>query len=142
MVGKMLDPKKLEYFLRLQAHYGNSCLIPKDACNIRVLNMKKLSGGMANNVYAFLLKFNKKESEQGLKLVLKGYNENVRLWFKIYHPDEEVRPYVREHDTLKALALAGFPVPQVYLYESDSFFLGYPFLIMTLGMTQSSDPLN
>ena len=126
----MLDPKKLEYFLRLIAHYGNSSFVPKNASDIRVLNIKKLSGGMANNVYAFLLKFNKEGSEQGLNLVLKGYNENVRLWFKIYHPDEEVRPYVREYDTLKALAIVGFPVPQVYLYESDSFFLGYPFLII------------
>lgn len=126
----MLDPKKLEYFLRLLAHHGNSSLVPKDARDIRVLNMKKLSGGMANNVYSFLLRFNKEDSEQDLNLVLKGYNENVRLWFKIYHPDEEVRQYVREYDTLKALALVGFPVPQVYLYETDSFFLGYPFLIM------------
>ena len=126
----MLDSKKLENYLRLLAHYGNSSLLPKDASDIQVLNIKKLSGGMANNVYSFFLKFNIGKSEQGLNLVLKGYTENVRLWFKIYHPDEEMRPYVREYDTLKALSLVGFPVPQVFLYESDSFFLGYPFLIM------------
>lgn len=126
----MLNQKKLENYLRLLAHYGNSSLLSKDASDIQVLNIKKLSGGMANNVYSFFLKFKEEESEQGLNLVLKGYNENVRLWFKIYHPDEEVRPYVREYDTLKALALVGFPVPQVYLCESDSFFLGYPFLII------------
>ncbi len=67
----MLDPKKLEYYLRLLAHYGNSSLLPKDASDIRVLNIKKLSGGMANNVYSFFLKFNKEDSEQGLNLVLK-----------------------------------------------------------------------
>lgn len=130
MIENMLNSKKLEYYLRLQANYGNHSLVPKDASGIRVLNVKKLSGGMANNVYSFLLKFNKGESEQSLNLVLKGYTENACLWLKINHPDEEVRQYVREYDTLKALALVGFPVPQVYLYESDSFFLGYPFLIM------------
>jgi aminoglycoside phosphotransferase (APT) family kinase protein len=129
MIKKMLDAKKLEYYLRLQVHYGNSSLLPKDVSDIRVLNIKKISGGM-NNVYVFLLRFTKGESVQSLNLVLKGYSEEVGLWFKISHPDEEVRKYIREYDTLKALQIVGFPVSKVYLCEIDSFFLGYPFLIM------------
>jgi aminoglycoside phosphotransferase (APT) family kinase protein len=127
---KMLDSKKLEYYLRLQANYGNYSLVPKGASDIRVQDIKKLSGGMANNVYSFSLQFKNKGSTQVFDLVLKGYSTNVTLWFRTYHKGEELRPYVREFETQKALSSLGFPVPEVYLYESDSFFLGYPFLIM------------
>ena len=126
----MLDPKKLEYYLRLQVNYGNYSLMSKHASDIRVLNIKKLSGGMTNNVYSFLLRFTEGDSEQSLNLVLKGYSNEVSLWFKISHPGEEVRKYLREYDTLKALQIVGFPASYVYFFEVDSFFLGYPFLIM------------
>lgn len=125
----MLNTEKLEYYLRLQANYGNSSIIPKDASDIRVLNIKKLSGGMTNNVYSFLLKFTSGESHS-LNLVLKGYSEKVGLWFKISYPGEELRKHIREYDTLQALQTIGFPASKVFLCESDSFFLGYPFLIM------------
>ncbi len=126
----MLNSKSLEDYLRLTSHYGNFSLVPKGASNIRVSNIKKLSGGMTNNTYSFLLTYAEEGSEQSFDLVLKGYGGNVGLWFKIYHPYEDVRPYVREFQVLRSLARVGFPVPPVYLCECDSFFLGYPFLIM------------
>ena len=126
----MFDSKRLEDYLRLLVHYGNSSLLPTNARAIRVQNIRKLTGGMANNVYSFCLKFSEGDSEQVRNLVLKGYNNRVSLWFGVVHPDEDARQYVREYDTLQALARVGFPVPQAYLYETDSFFLGYPFLIM------------
>jgi len=130
VIEKMLNSEKLEYYLRLQVHYGNSSVVPIDASDIRVLNIKKLSGGMTNNVYSFLLRFITGESEHFLNLVLKGYSEKVGLWFKVSYPDEEVRKHIREYDTLQALQKIGFPASKVFLCESDSFFLGYPFLIM------------
>jgi aminoglycoside phosphotransferase (APT) family kinase protein len=126
----MFDSKRLEDYLRLSVHYGNYSLLPANARAIRVQNIKKLTGGMANNVYSFCLKFSEGGSEQVHNLVLKGYNNRVSLWFGIVHPDEDARQYVREYDTLQALDRVGFMVPQAYLYETDSFFLGYPFLIM------------
>jgi aminoglycoside phosphotransferase (APT) family kinase protein len=126
----MLDSKKIENYLRLASNYGYFSLVPKNAHNIRVSNIKKLSGGVTNNTYSFLLTFIEKESEQSFDLVLKGYTQNVGLWFKTYHPEEDVRQYVREFQTLKNLERVGFPVPSVYLCESDPFFLGFPFVIM------------
>jgi aminoglycoside phosphotransferase (APT) family kinase protein len=126
----MLDSKKLEYYLRLQANYGNYSLVPKHASNIRVSNIRNLSGGITNNLYSFLLTFTTEGFEQRFDLVLKSYTEFVGLWFRTCFLDEDHRRYVREFQALKSLALVGFPVPQVYLCECDSFFLGYPFLIM------------
>jgi aminoglycoside phosphotransferase (APT) family kinase protein len=126
----MLNPIKLQNYFRLQAHYGSSSILPKDATRIQVQNIKKLSGGMANNVYSFILKFTSMDLEQCINLVIKGYNENASLWFKNYHSNEEIRPYVKEYEVLQALNRVNFPVPKVYLCENDSFFLGYPFLIM------------
>lgn len=126
----MLDSKRLEDYLRLTSYYGDFSLIPKGASNVKVTDIKTLSGGMTNNIYSFLLTFTKKGFEQRFDLILKSYNEIVGLWFKTCHPDEDHRQYMREFQALKSLALVGFPVPPVYLCECDSFFLGYPFLIM------------
>ena len=133
MPGKLLDSKRLEDYLRSNCHNGDSILIPADAKNITVSNVKKLSGGMTNNLYSFSLMFTEKELEQRLDLVLKGYSEFIGLWSKAYHPDEDQRRYIREFQALKSLAFVGFPVPPVYLCESDSSFLGYPFVIMDKG---------
>jgi aminoglycoside phosphotransferase (APT) family kinase protein len=127
----MLDSKKLEDYIRLAAHYGNFSLVPTDARNVRVFDIEKLGGGMANNVYSFVLKFSTNGLEQHFELVLKGYTEYIGLWFRIHHPDEDIRQYIREFQALKSLSSINFPVPQVYLCECDSFFLGYPFLIMS-----------
>jgi hypothetical protein len=126
----MLDSRRLEDYLRLKSSYGDLSLIPKGANNVRVSNIKKLSGGVNNIVNSFLLTFMKEGFEQRFDLVLKAYTENVGLWFDIHRPDEDIRPYVREFQALKSLERVGFPVPPTYLCECDSFFLGHPFVIM------------
>jgi aminoglycoside phosphotransferase (APT) family kinase protein len=127
----ILSSKRLEDYLRLVLHYGDFSLIPPDASYIKVSDIKKLSGGMTNNIYSFSLTFTNKGFKQHFDLVLKAYSEFVGLWFKINHPDEDRRRYVREFQVLKSLSNVGFPVPTVYLCECDSFFLGFPFLIMS-----------
>src|ERR1035437_3784396 len=117
----MLNSKRLEDYLRLTSHNGDYSLLPKNAKNIRVSNIKKMSEGMTNNTYSFLLTFTEEGSEKSFDLILKGYTENVGLWFKIYNPYENIRPYVREFQVLRSLARVGFPVPPVYLCECDSF---------------------
>lgn len=126
----MLNSKRLEDYLRLTSHNGNYSIVPKNAWNIRVSNIKKMSEGMTNNTYSFSLKFTDQGYEKSFDLILKGYTENTGLWFKIYNPYENNRPYIREFEVLRSLAQVGFPVPPAYLCECDSFYLGYPFLIM------------
>jgi aminoglycoside phosphotransferase (APT) family kinase protein len=127
---KTLDSKRLEDYLCLTSRYGDFSLIPESASNVRVSNFEKLSGGITNKTYTFLLTFTEKGVEKSYDLVLKAYTENVGLWFKICHPDEDMRPYVREFQALRSLERAGFPVPHVYLCECDSFFLGHPFILI------------
>jgi aminoglycoside phosphotransferase (APT) family kinase protein len=130
LTEKILDKKKLEAYLRFTSLYGDFSLLPEGASNIKVSNIRKLSGGITNKTYFFLLTFTEKGFEQSFGLVLKAYSENVGLWSKIDHPEEDIRSYVREFQALRGLEQVGFPVPHVYLIECDSFFLGYPFIIM------------
>jgi aminoglycoside phosphotransferase (APT) family kinase protein len=127
----MLDSKRLEEYLRLTLRNGDFSLLPEGASNVRVSNIKKLSGGISNKTYFFLLTFTNKGFEQHFDLVLKAYSENVGSRLKLYNPDEDVRPYVREFQALRSLRRVGFPVPHVYLCECDSFFLNHPFIIMS-----------
>jgi aminoglycoside phosphotransferase (APT) family kinase protein len=126
----MFDSKKLEDYLRFASNYSDSSIVPKGANNVKVLNIKKLSGGITNNVYSFLLTFTMKGFETRFDLVLKSYTNDLGMWFRIYHPDEDVRQYMREFQTMRILERIGYPVPAVYLCECDSFFLGHPFVIM------------
>jgi aminoglycoside phosphotransferase (APT) family kinase protein len=126
----MLDSKKLEDYLRLASHYGYFSIVPKGASNIRVSNIQKMSGGVTNETCSFLLTFTEKGFVRRFDLVMKAYSENFGLWSKVHHADEDARPYVREFQVLRSLGRVGFPVPDVYLCECDSFFFGYPFLIM------------
>jgi aminoglycoside phosphotransferase (APT) family kinase protein len=104
--------------------------VPKDASNVRVSNIKKLSGGMTNNTCSFSLTFTSKGFDQRFDLILKDYSDKVGLWSKVHHPDEDSRPYVKEYQALKSLGSVDFPVPKVYICEADPVFLGHPFLIM------------
>jgi aminoglycoside phosphotransferase (APT) family kinase protein len=126
----MLDARRIEEFIRLKSIYGNSNLIPKDASNTKVLNLKNISGGLTNELYSFSLTFSRQGLQQHLDLILKTYPETVALWFKTYRPNEEVRKYIREFQVMSSLYSVGFPVPHVYLCECDPFFIGYPFTIM------------
>lgn len=127
----MFDSKRLEDYLQLTSSYGDSSLVPKNALNVKVSNIEKLSGGVTNELCSFSLTFTAGESEHRIDLVLKSYPEKVAEWFKTTRPDEDVRKYVREFQAMQSLTHIGFPVPQAYLCESDPFFLGYPFLIMS-----------
>ncbi len=125
----MIDSNKIEYYLRLERNHGDS-LISKGASNIRVSNLEKISGGATNDLFSFSLTFTKNGIEQQFSLLLKMYPKPVALWFETYHPQEDIRKYVREFQSLRSLENVNFPVPKAYLCESDSFFLGSPFIIM------------
>jgi hypothetical protein len=127
---RFLNSKKLEDYLRSRSCYGTLSIVPTDASNINVSNIKKLSGGMTNNTCSFSLAFTNKGFEQRFDLILKNYSGENGLLSEIHHTDEDVRPYVREYQTLLSLGRVDFPVPKVYICETDPAFLGHPFLIM------------
>jgi aminoglycoside phosphotransferase (APT) family kinase protein len=106
--------------------------MPENAIAVKVSNLQKLSGGVTNELFSFLLTFTAEGFEHKTDLVLKGYPEKAAAWFKTPRPDEDVRKYVREFQSMQSLSNIGFPVPQAYLCETDPFFLGYPFVIMSL----------
>ena len=126
----ILDSKKIEDYLRLTSNKENLSLVPIGANNIRVSNLNTASGGMTNNVYSFQLTFSTNRIERHFNLILKTYPKAIDLLFQTNRPNEDLRKYVREFQTLRSLENINFPVPHAYLCESDSTFLGYPFVIM------------
>ena len=121
---------RLEDYLRTTSRNSNSILLPKDAQAIRVSNVLKIGGGFWNDVFSISLTYVDGGTHKNRELILKTYLENIDPVMKAYIHDEELRKCVREFELLKNLWQIGFPVPEVYLYECDSRFLGYPFIIM------------
>jgi aminoglycoside phosphotransferase (APT) family kinase protein len=128
--GRTLS-SRLEDYLRATSLNSNSKLIPKDAQSIRVSNVINIGGAMSQNVYSILLTYTDRGNNQQRNLILKTYlPQNIDPVLKAYIHNEDLRRYVREFQALRSLVNVGFPVPEAYLCESDSSFLGYPFVIM------------
>ncbi len=140
----IFSPKKIEGYLCMSSEGGGLSFVPSGAKALRVLNLNAASGGMTNNVYSFLVKFSINGIERHFDLILKTYPKNIDLLFQTCRPNEDIRIHVREFQALRSLESAGFPVPHVYLCESDSSFLGYPFVIMQRekALMQSTDNLD
>ena len=125
-----LSSRKLESYLRAINHNNDSQLVLGDKNSIRVSNITRLGGGLANNIYSFLVTYNERDERKQLQLALKTYGENVYPVFESYIHDRELRMSVREWEALKNLERIGFDAPKAYICENDSRFLGYPFIIM------------
>ena len=127
--GRALS-SRLEDYLSDTSRNGNSNLIPKGAHSIRVSNVLKIGGGFWSDVFSLSLTYVEVGSIQQRNLVLKTYLENIDPVLKAYIHDEDLRKCIREFQALRSLGRIGFPVPEVYVCECDSRFLGYPFVIM------------
>lgn len=90
-------------------------LLPPGAINIRIHKFSKIHGGL-NDTYRFRLSFQYGKRNPMLNLILKFYTE------------EKIAK--REYLTLRALERVNFPVPQVYVLETDEQILGSSFIIM------------
>ena len=121
---------RLEEYLHATSRKGNSILIPKDAQTIRISNVLKIGGGFWNDVFSISLTYVNEGIPKNRELILKTYLENIDPVLKAYIHDEDLRKCIREYELLRDLGQIGFPVPEVYLCECDSRFLGYPFVIM------------
>ena len=94
-------------------------LISSQSKNIKVHKLKKI-GGSVNRVYSFTLLYNFEKRNQRLGLVL-----------KLFSPSEKQRKICRrEYRILIYLKERNFPVPKVYIFETDEGFLGGPFMVM------------
>jgi aminoglycoside phosphotransferase (APT) family kinase protein len=127
--GRALGPR-LEGYLRTNSRKGNSNLIPKGAHTIRVSNVLKIGGGFWSDIFSISLTYTDGETPQNRNVILKTYLENIDPVLKAYIHNEDLRKCVREFQALRSLGRIGFPVPEVYLCECDSRFIGYPFIIM------------
>ncbi len=125
-----LSLRKLELYLRTISLNNNSQLVLGDPNSVRVSNIVNLGGGLANDIYSFLVTYNEVGEKKQLQLALKTYGENVYPIFESYIHDRELRMSVREWEALKNLESIGFPAPKAYICENDSQVLGYPFIIM------------
>ena len=128
-----LNSRKLENYLRIALSNNNSRLTLKDTYSIKISDIRKVGGGIINNVYSFLLNYTERDEVKQLHLIIKTYRENVdpvRIARSRYIHDQDLRMCVREWQALRSLERIGFAVPKAYLCECDSRFLGYPFLIM------------
>jgi len=121
---------RFEDYLRATLRNGNSNLIPRGAQNIRVSNVMRIGEGLSCDIYSLSLTYTDEGTAQQHNLVLKTYLENIDPVLKAYIHDEDLRKCVREFKVLRRLGRVGFPVPEVYLCECDSRFIGYPFVIM------------
>ena len=128
-----LDSRKLKTYLCEATRNSKARLFLQNTENIKISNIKREGGGLVNNIYSFLLTYSEKDKEKHLELIIKTYQENidpVRCAISEYIRDRELRMCVREWEALTSLERVGFDVPKAYFCESNSHFLGYPFLIM------------
>lgn len=132
---------RLEDYLRATSLNSSSNLIPKGAHSIKVSNIINIGGVNSQNVYSLSLTYVEAETARHRKLVLKTYRpQNIDPVLEAYIYNEDLRRWVREFQTLRSLGRVGFPVPEVYLCENDSSFLGFPFVIMNREETVQKIP--
>ena len=142
--NNVIDPRKLEAYLRIVLSKNESQLIFKDSNCIKISNIIRVGGGLINNVYSFTLSYTNKDTVKQFPLILKTYRENldpVRRARALYIQNQDLRMCIREWEALTYLERVGFAVPKAYFCECDSRFLGYPFLIMakTTSMKKSNE---
>jgi thiamine kinase-like enzyme len=131
--SKTLDSRRLEKYLRVAISKNDSRFNLQNIDNIRISNIKRVGGGLINNVYSFLLTYSNRYEKKQLQLIIKTYKENVdpvRRALPGYMRDCDLRMCIREWQALRSLEDVGLAVPKAYLSECDSRFIGYPFLIM------------
>ncbi len=127
-LGRVLNQKKLEEYLHLAKLSDRLSFIPKNASNFSISKLKKVGGGVRSDVYAFVLIYTINGAKQVCNLILKVFDENIHPILNIDFHNYLVCE--REFQVLKNLARVGFSVPQVYLCEKDSVFIGAPFILM------------
>ena len=109
---------RLEDYLCKIIRKGKSGFICREATNIKIGKLSRLSGGISNDNYTFSLAYLDGGEIQELSLVLKVYREDAstKCW--------------NEGQVLKALEQNNFPVPHLYIQETSEKILGAPFIIM------------
>ena len=129
-MGKNIDSQPFEAYFKTSSRGNVLGLIAQGSKNVRAENIRRLHGGIANNLYSFSLAFTSGPLEHCRFLVLKAYRENNVFWQKKGYQNRGGEKDILEFQVLQHLGKVGFPVPQVYFFEHNSSFLGYPFIVM------------
>lgn len=96
-----------------------------------ISELKSLNNGWESDVYSFTLGYTDKGVTCQRKMILRAYTgRDVPLF-----PNKPLH----EFNVLRQLCMDGYPVPEVYLLECDTCYLGSPFVIMELIEGESLD---
>jgi aminoglycoside phosphotransferase (APT) family kinase protein len=128
---KTMLPKLNKYFQTVVAN-ENSNLIQLNKMG-ELSDFDRIGGGLSNDVYSFSISYPNSKITNPRNAILKTYIENIdpyNLIRKTYAYNKDICRCQREFEILKLLNSLHFPAPEVYVYETDSSFLGYPFIIM------------
>ena len=105
----------------LQEYIANKIVYLKSPS---VSDLKSLNNGWESDVYSFVLHYTDNGLNCQRKMILRAYTgKDVPLF-----PNKPLH----EFNVLRQLRNDGYPVPEVYLLECDSSYLGSPFVIMEL----------
>ncbi|MDP3486594.1 MAG: phosphotransferase [Bacillota bacterium] len=89
-----------------------------------ISDLMSLNNGWECDVYSFVLRYTDNGLACERKMILRAYTgKDVPLF-----PNKPLH----EFNVLRQLCSDGYPVPEVYLLECDSCYLGSPFVIMEL----------
>lgn len=103
----------------LQAYIGDKISYLTDPC---ISDLKSINNGWESDVYSFVLRYKDNGLTCERRLILRAYTGKVVPLF----PNKPLH----EFNVLRQLCVDGYPVPEVYLLECDSSYLGSPFVIM------------
>lgn len=85
----------------------------------KVRNLSSMEMGWETEIYSFTLSFEKDGSEKSEELIV-----------RLYQGRDAEEKATREYNIIKKLGEFQFPVPETYILENDSIYLGCPFIIM------------
>jgi len=87
--------------------------------NIQVYSLTQITDGWENEVYSFTIGYEEATERKCEDLIL-----------RIYPGNDALQKSAKEFNAMRKLYEIGFPVPEVFLLELDSFPFGKPFVIM------------
>ena len=124
-----ISSEVLEKYLRSSLRAGSFVIDCDDVDGAKVERVERLKTFSGfNDVFAFTLNFSQAGARLEKNFILKRYVN--AMTHPQYGINNTLRKCYREFQTMWTLGLAGYPVPKMYLFEGNSAFLGYPFMIM------------
>lgn len=123
--------KKLCEYFSITKLEDKSSFIQQGVAIVSISELERLNSRKIGNAsYSFLLSYKYQKQLQQRYLVLKIYRESLDPVLKKYVNNENLNRCLKEFQVLKGLESVDFPAPRALLCETDSNFIGNPFMIM------------